>query len=138
MFLLSTGSPHPSNEGYSHAKRMLEVVVRLHRQRYGHQWRCVIPTNLYGPFDLFSLEKGHVLPALIHKAFLASQKNTPLVVGGSGAPLRQFLYSEDAAEIILRVLEAPTLSEEESLMILASDGDAPEFSLSAESPSPSP
>ncbi|KEP65350.1 UNVERIFIED_CONTAM: GDP-L-fucose synthetase [Hammondia hammondi] len=123
---LHNGAPHPSNEGYSYAKRMLEVAVRLHRQRYGHQWRCVVPTNLYGPFDQFSLEKAHVLPALIYKAFVASQENTALVVGGSGSPLRQFLYSEDAAEILLRVLEAPALSEEESLMILASDTDTSE------------
>nr|PIM00207.1 GDP-L-fucose synthetase [Toxoplasma gondii COUG] len=123
---LHNGPPHPSNEGYSYAKRMLEVSVRLHRQRFGHQWRCVVPTNLYGPFDQFSLEKAHVLPALIYKAFLASQENNSLVVGGTGSPLRQFLYSEDAAEILLRVLEAPALSEEESLMILASDADSSE------------
>ncbi|PFH34736.1 GDP-L-fucose synthetase [Besnoitia besnoiti] len=126
---LHTGAPHPSNEGYSYAKRMLEVSVRLHRRRFGYAWRCVCPTNLYGPFDQFSLERAHVLPALVHKAFLASRHKTPFVVGGSGAPLRQFVFSEDAGEVILRVLQAPTLSEEESFMILAADADQNEPSI---------
>jgi GDP-L-fucose synthase len=44
------GSPHPSNQGYAHAKRILEVLVRLHRETYGHNWMCLIPTNVYGPY----------------------------------------------------------------------------------------
>ncbi|PHJ22766.1 gdp-l-fucose synthetase [Cystoisospora suis] len=118
---LHEGLPHPSNEGYSYAKRYLEISLRLHRQQYGWEWRCISPTNLYGPFDRFSLSRAHVLPALIHKAFLASREDKPLVVGGSGRPLRQFVYSEDAAEIILKVVHTPHMTEDQSHLILADD-----------------
>ena len=34
---------------------------------------CVIPTNIYGPHDNFSIDDGHVLPALLHKCYLAKK-----------------------------------------------------------------
>jgi GDP-L-fucose synthase len=59
----------------------------------------VIPTNIYGPNDNFNIEKGHVLPALIHKCYLAKKNNTHLEVWGTGNPMREFIYSEDVARL---------------------------------------
>ncbi|KAJ7507169.1 hypothetical protein B0H11DRAFT_2218996 [Mycena galericulata] len=39
----------------------------------------------------------HVIPALIHRYYLANQNGTPLVVGGLGCPSRQFVFSYDLA-----------------------------------------
>jgi len=102
--MLHFGPPHPSNEGYSHAKRILEVQCR-HYNKIGCNFVCIIPTNIYGSFDNFSLEDGHVIPSLIHNCYLSKEKGVPFVVKGTGTPLRQFIYNVDLAKIILKVLE---------------------------------
>lgn len=103
--MLHNGAPHNSNDAYSYAKRMIEVHSKAYREQYNDNFVCVIPTNVYGEYDNFSLEDGHVVPALIHKCYLAKQNNEPFVVYGSGKPLRQFIYSTDLAKLILWVLE---------------------------------
>ena len=102
---LHNGKPHDSNFGYAHAKRMLEVHSRAIATQYGLNYTCVIPTNIYGPNDNFNLENSHVLPALIHKCYLAKRDNTDLVVWGSGEPLREFIFSKDVGEITKLILE---------------------------------
>jgi GDP-L-fucose synthase len=103
--MLHNGPPHSSNEGYSYAKRLLEIECKLYNDKYGTNFVCIIPTNVYGPHDNFSLEDGHVIPALIHKAYIASKNNSKLIVYGSGRPLRQFIYSEDLGKLILWSLD---------------------------------
>lgn len=99
---LHEGAPHPSNEGYAYAKRMMEVQCRAYQRQYHRRYFCVVPTNIYGPFDNFHLENAHVVPALIHKAAIAKRDGTEFVVGGDGTPLRQFIYVNDLAHLILR------------------------------------
>lgn len=123
---LHLGPPHPSNFGYSYAKRMVDVqnrsvrrrarrggarrhrARRLYHEQYGHCFTSVIPTNIYGPHDNFSISDGHVLPGLMHKCLLAKRDGTPFVVWGSGRPLRQFIYSEDLGRLIVWVLRSYT------------------------------
>ena len=97
---LHNGEPHESNFAYAYAKRMLEVQSRAYRKQYGLNYVCVVPTNIYGPNDNFSLEGGHVVPALIHKCYLAKKNNTELRIWGSGNALREFVYSEDMGKLI--------------------------------------
>lgn len=111
------GPPFEGTVGYAYAKRMLEVLTRTYRK----EWKCnfvtVIGTNFYGPSDNFSLEDGHVLPALIHKCYLAMQNKTDLQVWGSGKALREFVLSDDVAKLALWALES---YNEETPIILTS------------------
>jgi GDP-L-fucose synthase len=93
------GEPHNSNYPYAYAKRMADIQIRAYREQYGLNYVSVIPTNIYGPNDNFSLTHGHVIPMLIHKLYLAQQNNTDFVVWGSGKPLREFIYSKDIATL---------------------------------------
>ena len=102
--MLHNGPPHNSNDAYAYAKRMLEIQCRLYRENCGCNFVCIIPTNIYGKYDNYSLEDGHVLPALIHKCFLAKQNSENFIIRGSGKPLRQFIYSEDLAKLIMNIL----------------------------------
>lgn len=102
---LHLGPPHDSNFGYSYAKRMLEVHTRALSDQYGLEYTCVIPTNIYGPNDNFHLKNSHVLPALIHKCYLAKKHKRDLIVWGSGKPLREFIFSEDVGEITNLICE---------------------------------
>lgn len=99
--MLHDGPPHPSNEGYAYAKRMIEVQCRAYQRQYGRRYFCVVPTNIYGPHDNYDLENAHVIPALIHKAYIAARKGIELIVAGDGSPLRQFIYVDDLARLIL-------------------------------------
>lgn len=103
--MLHAGPPHASNDAYAYAKRMLEVQSRCYREQHGRNYVCVIPPNIYGPHDNFHLDDAHVIPALIHKCFMAKEQGMPLVVAGSGAPLRQFIYSRDLALLLIWTLE---------------------------------
>jgi GDP-L-fucose synthase len=102
--MLHEGPPHNSNDAYAYAKRMLEVQCRLYRENHGCDFVCVIPTNIYGKNDNFSLEDGHVLPALINKCYLAKKTGSDFIVKGTGKPLRQFIYSTDLAKLIMNIL----------------------------------
>jgi len=99
------GEPHSSNYGYSYAKRMIDVQSKVYRAQYDVNFVSVIPTNIYGPNDNFDVANGHVLPSLIHKCYLAKKNNTDLTIWGSGAPLREFIYSKDVGKLVTWVLE---------------------------------
>ncbi|PIC38078.1 hypothetical protein B9Z55_010209 [Caenorhabditis nigoni] len=102
--MVHLGPPHDSNFGYSYAKRMIDVLNKGYAQEHGRKYTSVIPCNVFGPHDNYNLQAGHVLPALIHKAFVAKRDNTSLEVFGSGKPLRQFIYSMDLARLFVRVV----------------------------------
>jgi GDP-L-fucose synthase len=103
--MLHLGPPHPSNEGYAYAKRMVDTMNRAYAEEYGCNFTAVIPTNVYGPNDNFDVNGGHVVPGLIHKCYVAKRDKAPFVIWGSGKPLRQFIYSADLAELTVWVLD---------------------------------
>jgi GDP-L-fucose synthase len=103
--MLHNGPPHCSNDAYAYSKRMLEVHSKAYQQQYGDKFICVIPTNIYGENDNYNLNDAHVIPALIHKCWLAQQKNEKFIVCGTGKPLRQFIYSIDLATLMMWTLE---------------------------------
>lgn len=101
---LHLGLPHHSNLGYSYSKRLLDVQNKIlfstEKSFFG-----VIPSNMFGPHDNFNLDSSHVIPALIHKFYLAKLNNqTEIFIKGSGNAKRQFLYSIDASKLIIRLL----------------------------------
>ncbi|XP_049325933.1 GDP-L-fucose synthase isoform X1 [Astyanax mexicanus] len=123
--MIHNGPPHESNAGYAYAKRMVDVHNRAYFQQSGRRYTAVIPTNIFGPHDNFNLEDGHVLPALIHKTYLAKRDGTALEVFGSGCALRQFIYSLDLARLCLWVLR----EYDEVEPIILSVGEEDEISI---------
>lgn len=99
------GKPHFSNDAYAYAKRMSDVQINAYREQYGINYTSVIPTNIYGPNDNFSLVHGHVIPMLMHKLYLAQRDNTDFVVWGSGKAKREFIYSKDLGRLVTWVLD---------------------------------
>ena len=103
--MLHNGPPHISNEGYAFSKRMLEVHIRKYREQYNRDYICITPCNIYGPNDNFNLEDSHVIPGLIHQCYNAKIENKEFIVKGDGSPLRQFIFNEDLAILILDLLK---------------------------------
>jgi GDP-L-fucose synthase len=102
--MIHNGPPHPSNEGYAYAKRLVDTMSRAYAEEYGCNFTSVIPTNIYGAHDNYSIQHGHVIPGLIHKCFLAKKNHTPFVIWGSGRPLRQFIHASDLAQLMVWVM----------------------------------
>jgi GDP-L-fucose synthase len=59
-----------TNEPYAIAKIAGIKMCESYNLQYGTNFISAMPTNLYGPFDNFDLEKAHVLPALLRKIHL--------------------------------------------------------------------
>tara|TARA_Y100001970_G_C14201055_1_gene841103 strand:+ start:530 stop:1465 length:936 start_codon:yes stop_codon:yes gene_type:complete len=110
--MIHEGPPHPSNEGYAYSKRMMEMQVRHYNASYGTNYMCLIPVNLYGPYDNFKLSECHVLPGLMHRFYKKKQFNANTFdVYGTGNPLRQFVYAKDFAKIICESLDRNDLPQ---------------------------
>jgi GDP-L-fucose synthase len=104
--LLLTGPLEPTNEAYALAKISGLKLVQAYRWQYGHRWISAMPTNMYGPGDNFDLENSHVLPALIRKFHDGKASGAKSVtLWGTGAPRREFLYSDDLGKACLFLLE---------------------------------
>lgn len=102
------GPPHESNIGYAYSKRILYIASNL-LSKINDNLEIVnlIPTNLYGEYDNYNLQKSHVIPGLIHKIYLAKDNDTDLHIMGSGMARRQFVYTNDFAKIILNFVSIP-------------------------------
>src|SRR6266536_176120 len=88
---LLTGELETTNEPYAIAKIAGIKMCDAYRSQYGCNFISVMPTNLYGPNDNYSLETSHVLPALIRKFHEAKLKRDPSVImWGTGLPRREF------------------------------------------------
>lgn len=102
--MIHESEPHPSNESYGYAKRMMELQCRNYNLEYGRKYICVMPVNLYGPYDNFNLIDSHVIAGMIHRFYNAKNDNVDFEMYGSGTPLRQFLYTPDFVKIIVKIL----------------------------------
>ncbi len=85
------------------AKRVGELQAEAYEIQY--KWKnisIVRPANVYGPYDNFDPENAMVIPSLISRA---SSGERPLKVWGDGSPIRDFIYSEDVASGMMKVME---------------------------------
>ena len=103
---LLTGALEPTNEWYAVAKIAGLKLAEAYRRQYGRDYISGMPTNLYGPGDNYDLTSSHVMPALIHKAHLARERDEPsLTIWGSGTPRREFLHVDDCADACIFLLQ---------------------------------
>lgn len=106
---LLTGKLEPTNEPYAISKiagiKMCESYNRQYGTSHLIDYRCLMPTNLYGPGDNYHPENSHVIPALIDRFHKAKINNLPSVtVWGSGKSKREFLYVDDMARASIHLM----------------------------------
>ncbi|HEY4214921.1 MAG TPA: GDP-L-fucose synthase [Steroidobacteraceae bacterium] len=103
---LLTGPLEPTNEWYAIAKIAGLKMCQAYRRQYGFNAISVMPTNLYGPGDNFSLTSSHVLPALLRKFHEAKERGADDVeIWGTGKPRREFLHVDDLANACLFLMQ---------------------------------
>jgi GDP-L-fucose synthase len=107
-----TGPLEPTNEPYAIAKIAGIKMAETYRSQYGSDFINVMPTNLYGPGDNYHPEYSHVVAALIrrfHEAKVSGSAN--VVVWGTGAPRREFLYVDDMADACVHLMKSYSAAE---------------------------
>ena len=106
---LLSGKLELTNEPYAIAKiagiKMCQSYNLQYGKSHGLDYRCVMPSNLYGPGDNYDLKNSHVIPALIKKFHNAKKKKSPyVVVWGTGKPKREFLHTYDLARACVHIM----------------------------------
>ena len=109
-----SGPLHHSVEAYGFTKKIQEVGAHALEKARGITYQMPILTNLYGEDDVFQETRSHVVAALIKKFSDAKngdgdqRKGAKRVVHcwGTGNPVREFLYVEDAAEAVVKLLKS--------------------------------
>src|SRR6267154_3490640 len=104
--MLLTGVLEATNEPYAIAKITGIKLCESYNRQYDTDYRSVMPTNLYGPGDNYHPENSHVIPGLLRRFHEAKQGAAPeVLIWGTGAPMREFLYVDDMAEACLHVMQ---------------------------------
>ena len=106
---LLTGKLEPTNEPYSIAKiagiKTCESYNRQYGKSHSVDYRCIMPTNLYGPGDNYHPQNSHVIPALIYRFHEAKISNlSNVTIWGTGIPKREFLYVDDMARASIHLM----------------------------------
>jgi GDP-L-fucose synthase len=102
---LLDGHLEQTNEPYAIAKIAGIKLCESYNRQYGTDFRCAMPTNLYGTGDNYHPENSHVIPALIRRFWQAHTDGTDeVVVWGSGTPRREFLSADDAAAACVHIM----------------------------------
>lgn len=83
-------------------------MCSAYNRQYGTSFIAAMPTNLYGPNDNYDLQHSHVVPALIRKIYETTiNRLRRIVLWGTGTPRREFLFSDDAAEACILLMNLP-------------------------------
>jgi GDP-L-fucose synthase len=100
------GAIHSSVESYGNPKKIGYILSECYKKQYGVKTINLILANAYGPLDYLDENKTHALNGLIMR-MVKSQKNKEkdFSVWGSGTPIREWLYMEDAARLIKEIID---------------------------------
>jgi GDP-L-fucose synthase len=102
-----TGTLEPTNEAYALAKIAITQLCRyINSEHKELSYKTLIPSNLYGRYDNFDLQGGHMVPAVIAKLHVAKQNGAVEAdIWGDGLARREFMYAGDMADAIWRAVE---------------------------------
>ena len=110
---LLSGSLETTNEAYALAKICGIKLCSYYNKQYGTNYLSVMPCNLYGKNDNYHQENAHVIPMLIRRFHEAKTQNKKEVtVWGTGLPKREFLYADDFAEAIVKLIQTENIEDE--------------------------
>ena len=100
------GLPQEESKAYSMSKKMMFIANEAYFKQYKMNSNSIIPSNIYGEFDNFNLEKSHVIPALVRKFYEAKLNNKKSVeIWGDWKAKRDFIHAEDVARSMIYLTE---------------------------------
>jgi GDP-L-fucose synthase len=118
---LLTGSLEHTNEPYAIAKIAGIKMCESYNIQYGTNYKCLMPSNTYGPNDNYNLQNSHFFPALMRKIHDAKiKKANKIILWGTGKPKRELIYVDDVADACIFFLNQKT---KESLINIGTGKD---------------
>lgn len=96
--MIGNGALESTNEGYALAK------ISVAKLCAAIGYKTLVPCNLYGPYDKFSIETAHMIPAVIRKTHDVKVNGGKLVMWGTGLARREFMFVGDLTDYIMHVL----------------------------------
>ena len=96
---LLNGVLEKTNEPYAIAKIAGIKMCESYNFQYKTNYKCLMPTNAFGPNDNYDSLNSHFIPSLIKKihTIKKTKKNT-LILWGDGSAIREIIFVDDIAE----------------------------------------
>ena len=96
---LLNGKLEKTNEPYAVAKIAGIKMCESYNYQYKTNYKCLMPTNTFGPNDNYDSLNSHFFPSLIRKIhYLKNKKTKNLVIWGDGSPKREVIFVDDIAD----------------------------------------
>ena len=100
------GPIHESVLPFAIAKKSFVVACEAYRKEYGLDSINLVMSNIYGPGDHFDEERAHAVGGMIKRLLDAKKNNDQeFVVYGTGKPIREWLYIDDAVDALYRAID---------------------------------
>ena len=107
-YLLS-GKLEETNDAYAIAKIAGIKMCQSYNEQYKTNYKCLMPTNTFGPNDNYHSLNSHFVPSLIRKIHEAKKKNkNNIILWGNGKAKREILYVEELADACLFFMNKKT------------------------------
>ena len=108
---LLTGKLEETNDAYAIAKIAGIKMCESYNNQYKTNYKCLMPTNTFGPNDSYHELNSHFIPALIRKIHkLKKKKLNKIYIWGNGLPKREIIYVDDIADACVYFMNKPNSS----------------------------
>ena len=104
---LLNGILEKTNDAYAIAKIAGIKMCESYNLQYGTNYKCIMPTNTFGPNDKYDTLNSHFFPSLIKKIYNLKDKDT-LTLWGNGKPKREAIYVDDLADACIFFMKKKT------------------------------
>ena len=96
---LLNGPLEKTNEAYAVAKIAGIKMCESYNLQFNTNYKCLMPTNTFGPNDNYDALNSHFFPSLIKKIHEIKIKGKKeLTIWGDGSPKREVVYVDDIAD----------------------------------------
>ena len=84
-------------------------MCESYNEQYRTNYKCLMPTNTFGPNDNYSDLTSHFVPSLIKKIHkIKKTQSNEITLWGSGKPKRELIYVDDLADACVYFMKKKT------------------------------
>ena len=106
---LMTGELEKTNDAYAVAKIAGIKMCQSYNNQHKTNYKCLMPTNTFGPNDNYDKLNSHFFPALIKKIHkLKITNKNKLTLWGNGKAKREVIHVDDLADACIYFMKKKT------------------------------